>query len=91
MGKKYLNYVGNIVIDSEYHALGEPKDYIEVRVDVDLPFRLYCSSHEEDWEEVSEEERSKLISELKDKKIKYSKSDYRYYIIDFHLASLGAL
>ncbi|MBL1229718.1 hypothetical protein IW492_10795 [Enterococcus sp. BWB1-3] len=89
MGKKYMNYVGEILTDAEYHGLGKPENFLEVRMDKELPFRLYCRTHEKDWVEVTEEERLDLIKDLKNKKSMYSKSDYRYYMLDFHLASLG--
>ncbi|MBO0469861.1 hypothetical protein JZO66_04845 [Enterococcus sp. DIV0242_7C1] len=91
MSKNYLNYVGEIITDVEYHGLGEPKDFLEVHMDVELPFRLYCRTDEKDWEEVTEAQRLELISQLEDTKSKYSKSDYRYYTMDFYLASLGGL
>lgn len=91
MNKKYLNYVGEIITDVEYHGLGDPKDFLEVHMKVELPFRLYCTMKNEDWEEVSEEKRQTLIEKLRKQKAMYSKSDYRYYTTDFYLASLGAL
>lgn len=91
MSKNYLNYVGEIITDAEYHGLGEPENFLEVHMDVELPFRLYCTMNDKDWEEVNETERLSLINNLEDKKSKYSKSDYRYYTLDFYLASLGAL
>lgn len=89
MSKKYMNYVGQIISDVDYHALGDPEDFLEVHMDRELPFRIYCRMHDEDWEEVTEEERLELIKKLKDEKSKYSKSDYRFYTVDFYLASLG--
>ncbi|WP_086314402.1 hypothetical protein A5821_001969 [Enterococcus sp. 7F3_DIV0205] len=91
MSKKYLNYVGEIITDVEYHGLGDPEAFLEVHMDVELPFRLYCRMGNEDWEEVSEQERLELIDQLQDKKSKFSKSDYRFYTLDFYLASLGGL
>ncbi|OJG52870.1 hypothetical protein RV06_GL000902 [Enterococcus haemoperoxidus] len=46
---------------------------------------------EQDWEEVTEQERLVLVDQLQDKKSKYSKSDYQFYTLDFYLASLGGL
>lgn len=91
MSKTYLNYVGEIITDVEYHGLGEPEGFLEVHMDVELPFRLYCRMNDADWEAVSENERLELIKELEESKAKYSKSDYRYYTMDFYLASLGGL
>ncbi|WYJ91307.1 hypothetical protein A5888_003075 [Enterococcus sp. 9E7_DIV0242] len=91
MSKKYMNYVGELLTDVEYHGLGKPKNFMEVHMDVELPFRLYCRTHADDWKEVTEEERASLVEQLEDKKSKYSKNDYRYYMLDFQLASLEAL
>ena len=91
MNKKYLNYVGEIITDVEYHGLGEPEGFLEVHMEVELPFRLYCRMGEQDWKEVGESERLTLIDQLQDKKSRYSKSDYQFYTLDFYLASLGGL
>lgn len=91
MSQKYMNYVGEILTDVDYHGLGKPANFLEVHLDKELPFRLYCRTREEDWEEVTEEQRLALIEKLRDKKSLYSKSDYQYYTFDFQLASLGAL
>ncbi|MBP2098213.1 hypothetical protein [Enterococcus rivorum] len=90
MSQKFMNYVGEVLSDVDYHALGKPENFLEVKMDAELPFRLYFRTHENDWETVTEEERLELIQKLKDKKSKYSRSDHRYYSIDFYLASLGA-
>jgi len=89
MGKKFMKYVGELITDVDYVASGYPKNFLEVKNEQELPFRFYCSMEAEDWEEVSVAARKELIEELKDQKSKYSKSDHRYYILDFHLASLG--
>lgn len=90
MSQKFMNYVGEVLSDVDYHALGKPENFLEVKMDAELPFRLYFRTYESDWETVAEEERLGLIKKLKDKKAKYSRSDHRYYSIDFYLASLGA-
>jgi len=77
--------------DVDYVASGYPKDFLEVKVEQALPFRFYCSMQANDWEEVTSEQRKQLIKQLKDKKSIYSKSDHRYYMLDFYLASLGGL
>ncbi|WP_314062254.1 hypothetical protein [uncultured Vagococcus sp.] len=91
MSSKYMNYVGDIINDVEYHGMGDPEGFLEIHMEKPLPFRLYCKMADENWEEVSEEERLELIRQLKEKKSMHSRSDYRYYTIDFHLASLGGL
>lgn len=91
MSEKYMNYVGELVTDVDYVAAGYPKDYLEVKTEQELPFRFYCSMKEEAWKEVTPSERATLIKEFKDKKSIFSKSDHRYYMIDFYLASLGGL
>lgn len=91
MSAKFMNYVGDIITDVDYHAMGDPDDYMEVHMDKAIPFRLYCGMRNEDWEEVTEEERLALIEKLKNEKAMYSKSDYRFYKVDFLLASLGGL
>ncbi len=91
MVEKYLNYVGELMKDVDYVASGYPKDFLEVKVEQALPFRFYCSMQANDWEEVTSEQRNRLIKQLKDKKSIYSKSDHRYYMLDFYLASLGGL
>lgn len=89
MSGKRLNYVGEILTDVEYHGAGDPDNFLEVRMDVELPFKLYCRTDIKDWEEVTEKESLELVRKYEDTKSKYSKSDYRYYIMDFYLASLG--
>lgn len=90
MSRKFMNYVGEVLSDVDYNALGKPENFLEVQMDAELPFRLYFRTHESDWETVTEEQRLELIQQLKDTKSKYSRSDHRYYSIDFYLASLGA-
>ncbi|WP_280738815.1 MULTISPECIES: hypothetical protein [unclassified Enterococcus] len=88
MTEKYMNYVGEVLTDVDYHAAGDPTDFLEV-LSEGLPFRLYCRMKENDWEEVTAEERENLINKYKDQKSSYSRSDHRYYVMDFYLASLG--
>lgn len=91
MSEKYLNYVGELMTDVDYIASGYPKDFLEVKVEQALPFRFYCSMQKNDWEEVTPEQRTQLIQQFKDRKSTYSKSDHRYYMLDFYLASLGGI
>ncbi len=88
---KYVNYIGELITDIDYVAAGYPKDFLEVKGEQELPFHFYCSMKDEDWQEITAEERKSLIQEYKDQKSTYSRSDHRYYMIDFHLASLGGL
>lgn len=87
--KKYINYIGPILTDAEYHGLGNPNEYLEIHLSDNLPFRIYCKMDDDCWEEVTEERSKELIAELQDKKLKLSRNDYNYYMCDFYLASLG--
>ena len=91
MSEKYLNYVGELMTDVDYIASGYPKYFLEVKVEQALPFRFYCIMQENDSEEVTPEQRTQLIQQFKDRKSTYSKSDHRYYMLDFYLVSLGGI
>ncbi|NKC68554.1 hypothetical protein [Vagococcus fluvialis] len=86
---KYFNYVGPILTDTEYHGMGNPPEYLQVKLDNNVPFRIYCKMDDSCWEEVSKDKRLELIEEYSEKKRKLPKSDYRYYSYDFYLSSLG--
>lgn len=91
MSEKFMKYVRELITDVDYVASGYPNDFLEVKMEQELPFRFYCSMQDGDWEEISNAAREQLIGELKDQKSTYSRSDHRYYMLDFHLASLGGL
>ena len=91
MGEKFMNYVGELITDVDYVASGYPSDFLEVKTEQELPFRFYCSMKDDAWEEITPEKRQSLIAQFKDQKSTYSRSDQRYYMLDFYVASLGGL
>lgn len=53
MSEKFMKYVGELITDVDYVASGYPNDFLEVKMEQELPFRFYCSMQDGDWEEIS--------------------------------------
>ena len=53
MSEQFMKYVGELITDVDYVASGYPNDFLEVKMEQELPFRFYCSMQDGDWEEIS--------------------------------------